>query len=308
MISDFEVVKNVLISTAYGKTITKYITELEKIPGYHDIANKISNLGLTYLYSLYEKDEAIENLKHYFEEFIYSYLKEYLFFTRNLQYAAAKKSFEKINQDIYQNIDYMKAYLVSLLITYAIFPHHYKLVLFYKSQIKNVPTDAKCIDFGSGHGLFSLNLLEGSKRTIESIDISPVAVSMTEFFLQTVKTENNKYICKVADATLYNPMYKDYDFFVCAGILEHIEEPQKFLERISRYLKDNGKIYIVVPINKPFPDHLIHFRDINEVENFLHDSALAPVTKEIIPTEPVTIDEAIRNKVPTNYLCICKKL
>jgi 2-polyprenyl-3-methyl-5-hydroxy-6-metoxy-1,4-benzoquinol methylase len=202
----------------------------------------------------------------------------------------------------------MKSYLISLLVSYAIFPHHYKQYLFFKSQIVDVPNNAKCIDFGSGHGLFSLTLLEESNRTIESIDISPVAVSMTEFFLKALKTANNRYICKVSDATLYNPMYKDYDFFVCAGFLEHIEEPQNFLKRILKYMKNSGKIYIVVPINKPFPDHLIHFKDIDEVEDFLHNSALDPVTKEIIPTEPVTIDEAIRNKVPTNYLCICQKL
>lgn len=308
MISDFEVVKNALISTAYGKTITKYITDLEKIPGYHDIANKISSLCLKYLYSLSGKNEAIENLKHYFEEWIYAYLKEYLYFKRNLQYAAAKKSFEEINQDIYQNFDYMKAYLISLFISHAIFPHQYKKYLFFKSQVNNVPTDAKCIDFGSGHGLFSLTLLEGSNRSIESVDISPVAVSMTEFFLKALKTENNKYICTVADATLYKPIYPDYDFFVYAEILEHLEQPQIYLTRMLKYVKDNGKIFIGLPINVPTPEHLIHFKNLDDVEKFLNDSGLSPVMKEVIPAEPVTVDEAIKNKVPTNYLSICKKL
>jgi 2-polyprenyl-3-methyl-5-hydroxy-6-metoxy-1,4-benzoquinol methylase len=308
MTSDFDFVKNALISTTFGKTIKKYIAELEKTPGYYDIANKISHLCLQYLDSFYDRDEAIENLKKYYVEWVYAYLKEYLNFKRNFQYSAIEKGFKKINQDIYQNFDYMKSFLISLFISHAVFPHHYKKYLFFKSQINNVPTDAKCIDFGSGHGLFSLTLLEGSNRTIESIDISPVAVSMTEFFLKALKTENNKYICTVADATSYNPIYTDYDFFVCAEFLEHIEKPQIFLKRMLKYVKDNGKIFVVLPINEPSAEHLIHFKNLDDVENFLNDSGLHPVIKEIIPTEPVTVDEAITNKVPTNYLCICQKL
>ena len=103
MMSDFQVVKNALISTAFGKTIKKYTTDLEKIPGYRNIANKISNLSLKYLYSLYDKDEAVEKLKKYYVEWIYKYLKEYHNFTETFKYSGIEKGFEKINLDIYQN-------------------------------------------------------------------------------------------------------------------------------------------------------------------------------------------------------------
>ena len=99
----FDIVKNALISTGFGKTIKAYITDLEKIPGYHDIANEISNLSLQYLYSLYDKDEAIEKLKNYYVKWIYTYLKEYLNFKETFQYSGVEKGFSAINQHFYQN-------------------------------------------------------------------------------------------------------------------------------------------------------------------------------------------------------------
>jgi 2-polyprenyl-3-methyl-5-hydroxy-6-metoxy-1,4-benzoquinol methylase len=131
---------------------------------------------------------------------------------------------------------------------------------------------------------------------------------MTEFFLKSLKTEDNRFICKVADATVYDPLYTDYDFFVCAEFLEHIENPQIFLKRMLKFLKDTGKMFAVIPINHPTPDHLIHFRNLGDVENLLHGSGLSPVITKIIPSEPVTVDEAIKNKITTYYLCMCQKI
>ena len=268
---------------------------------------EICSIGLKYLYHLYG-NKALNKLKLLYVSFVMAYLKENEIFKRNFTYSGTAKGFNSINQEIYQDNHYMQSYLLPLLFSYAFFPHHYKQYIFFKKSIQFNVLDksAKCIDFGCGHGLFSLSLLKDSERFCESIDISPTSVEMTSFLLSNQVKNKSRYQCFLHDATKYVPKGKKYDFFVCAGLLEHIEKPGEFIKFIKRFLSNQGVIFVMLPINVPLPDHIIHFKDLADIRYFFKDCELEVIDERVIPTELVPAEEALRNKTPTTYICICK--
>lgn len=72
-----------------------------------------------------------------------------------------------------------------------------------------------------------------------------------------------------------------FDIIIMYCVLEHIEDPKKFLKRVSEYLNDHGKLVIAVPDCKPYIDcgdismlfheHFSYFSD-NTLQNLLIDS------------------------------------
>ena len=119
-------------------------------------------------------------------------------------------------------------------------------------------------------------------------------ISLDEKFLFTIKQR------------ITNPTKNKYDFIVAGEILEHLDKPLSFLIKILTLLSENGIAFISTCINCPAIDHIVHFKSIDEVRNFLKESNLLIIDERIHPVEDLEMKEIIEQKITINYSVIVK--
>lgn len=305
--SPLDLVRETLEKSLFGGTVSQFAAALEHRPGHRGLGEELCGYALAYAHHAYPDTAPEVVLRGHFQRFVMAYLEEYKNFKKTFRYSKGKGDFDDINRTIYQNTGAMEPYLLSLLVSYVFFPHHFEEIQFYKRCVAALPDDARCLDFGSGHGLFSLLPLQGSGRTCECVDISPTATSMTSFLLDTFADAPGRYSVTTGDATSYAPARDAYDFFICCGFLEHIENPEGFLAAYLPRLADDGRAFVMLPVNTPHPDHIIHFTAASEVDSFLLDNGLTVIERMVIPTEDVDLEQAERDAIPTVHLTLCRK-
>lgn len=100
--------------------------------------------------------------------------------------------------------------------------------MFLNDFVKKLPSEAKILDVGAGHGDFA-DIFEG--RNYTSLDIVPYAE-----------------VDLVADLGEVNP-FKDNAFgvVVLMNVLEHVFESRNLLKSISRIVASGGSVVITVP-------------------------------------------------------------
>ena len=104
--------------------------------------------------------------------------------------------------------------------------------------IQNLNKDF-CLDLGAGSCEYSKILLQmGAKKTV-CVDFS----SHTMSFCHDSRIEKI-----ISDVEKFNT-HKKYDLILCLGILEFLENPERFLLRSRNFLKPQGKIMILLPLS-----------------------------------------------------------
>lgn len=309
MNENYEFVEKCYQNTIFGKTIKDYSIKLEALGQTFLIdADFICKTGLDYLNSQHPSEDIDIIIKSYFIKFIAGYVKEYNNFKKTFSYSASNKTFEDIRSEIYDNDDYMNSYLVTLLFTYAFFPHHYYQYSFFKKYAKEL-NPSKVLEFGSGHGLFTKLISSYLKDdgSYEAVEISKIGNHMTAEINREMISKSVVSLIS-GDATKYAPLHDLYDLMVMAGFLEHIPYPKETLRHYSRFLNDQGGgVLIMLPINTPVPDHMIHFKTDVEVDEFIESCGLCIFDKLIIPTEEVSIKQALEDMSPILHISYCKK-
>jgi 2-polyprenyl-3-methyl-5-hydroxy-6-metoxy-1,4-benzoquinol methylase len=103
---------------------------------------------------------------------------------------------------------------------------------------KYVTKKSRILEIGSGHGFF----LEAMKK--KGYDISGIEISKEK--KQILKKVTN---AKIQDVNIGDeiPNIEKVDVIVMFHVLEHIDEPIKFLRNLKKLLKKNGILIIEVP-------------------------------------------------------------
>lgn len=305
--SPLDTVREALEKSLFGKTVRDFARALAPRPGYREAGDRLCGYALEYVRAAHpDKDPALI-LRGHFQRFVMAYLEEYKNFRQTFRYSHGQGDFQRINETVYQSGEAMEPYLLSLLVSYVFFPHHYEELTFYADCVAELPGGARSIDFGSGHGLFSLLTLQVPGRSCECVDIAPTAAAMTSFLLERFAAPGTSHSVAVDDAVRYAPRADNYDFMICCGFLEHIEDPAGFLARALPRLADAGRMFVMLPVNTPHPDHIIHFKTTREVDEFLAACGLCAVRKRVIPTEDVSVERAEAEAVPIVHLTLCQK-
>nr|MBI4156734.1 class I SAM-dependent methyltransferase [Candidatus Woesearchaeota archaeon] len=123
---------------------------------------------------------------------------------------------------------------------------------YYEQDFKNIlrivkkyKRNGRFLDIGCAAGYF-LNLARKYGYQVHGVEISKFA---SEF-------ARKKFKLDVFNGELENAKFKDnfFDIVVAANVLEHVEDPNKFLLEIKRILKPNGILVIDIPtyVNSPY--------------------------------------------------------
>jgi 2-polyprenyl-3-methyl-5-hydroxy-6-metoxy-1,4-benzoquinol methylase len=222
-----------------------------------------------------------------FADFMVDYLREQSQFLDTGAYSNQGRSFDDVRREVYDDDSYMNFYLLGLLISYGVFPHHYREYRFFSRRfLPSLQRELPCAEFGVGHGLFLSSVLEAGRASFGvGYDVSPAALSLAGDMMRVKGVPPGRYTLVHGDAVSEEMPHGQYGGMIAAGLLEHIERPQEFLERLRGKLAPrDGRFFSMVPVDTAHADHLVLFENLDDIRRLFSDSGFALVEEEIVDT------------------------
>lgn len=193
-------------------------------------------------------------------------LKEEMQFRKTGEYTATPDDLEQVTADVYGNESVMdRFYLVGLFCTYFLWPHHYRILEFYRREFLDAGVaPGRFMEWGVGHGLLSHEALKRwEAATATLVDLSEFSLSFTKRLLDAAAPGRKaEYIC---DDVLTLPETTPAERIVCSELLEHVPDPGLLLQRLRAALAPGGMAYLTGAVNAPQPDHVFLFRSDREL-------------------------------------------
>lgn len=218
------------------------------------------------------------------------------------------KTYEDASLEVYQNESYMlNLYLPGIYLSHFLWKHHYEQQLFFQNVFLKKYTDSKkdslFYDIGIGTGFYSKEMLKKLPKVKgQGFDLSPYSIKHTKYMLEQFNL-NHRYLLKKVDIIKNTPTIQ-CDYIICIEVLEHLENPQIFLDHLFKMLKKNGTGLISAAINAPNADHIYLYRNYTDVKTQIEKAGF--VVKDFISDkayEPRNSDEL----VPVNAAFIVLK-
>ncbi|MEZ4951192.1 MAG: methyltransferase domain-containing protein [Saprospiraceae bacterium] len=124
-----------------------------------------------------------------------------------------------------------------------LFPSYRNRFLFIKNHLKNIDLKNKnLLNIGCGEGDYDPHLAK-YVREIHSIDVNQDDLNFAQ-----VSNASFKNICYQKASAMDLP-FEDasFDVIISVDTLEHVGEPEKMLQEISRVVRPDGKVYLTFP-------------------------------------------------------------
>ncbi|MFC1587431.1 class I SAM-dependent methyltransferase [Planctomycetota bacterium] len=214
------------------------------------------------------------------------------------------RHYETMCQQVYQDAETMAGYyLDGLLMTFAFWPNHQAIYLFFRNCfLPRLQKPKKLLEVGVGHGLFSLSALEHCPALeLRGLDISEFSLQYTRELLQKSSIPDRRYQLQQGDILDGAPEWMaGVDAAVCGEVLEHVPHPEKVLSAIRRSVKPHAFVFLTTCANAEAVDHFYLFHSADHIRSFLYEQAFA-ILDELVLAVP-GLEGAPR--IPINYACI----
>lgn len=235
-------------------------------------------------------------------------MQEQILFSRTHQYRYSK--FKDVNEVVYNDVEFMEMYMVSLELTLYLWKNNRALFRFYKEKVAN-KVGKKFLEIGPGHGRFLAEaIVNASYDEYYGIDVSQTSIEICQEHLNNMsmlKDIKEKKVClKCMDFFDYDGNEK-FDGIVMGEILEHVEQPKAFLQKAYDLAEDDAFVFITVPINSPELDHIYLFRSVVEVKQLIFDSGFIICDYVTVFQKNYTLEQAEKNAIPINTAFVLKK-
>lgn len=216
------------------------------------------------------------------------------------------KTYAEAASEVYQNQEYMFGlYLPGILLSHFLWKHHFLQHIFFIKKFLPLVGDGRdkiFYDIGVGTGFYSKEMLARTELQGKGFDMSPHSLSHTVNLLSRHGI-TERYETDLRDI-VKNPVLPPADYLINIEVLEHLEDPQAFLQALEKMLKPGGYGLISAAINAPNADHIYLYRDSKEVEHQLINAGFEIVDSTIDAAYPPKSDEDL---VPINVAFIVKK-
>lgn len=182
------------------------------------------------------------------------------------------KSYAEASDEVYQNRDYMfSLYLPGIYLSHFLWLHHYKQHVFFEEKFLPLVRNHGGMEFydvGVGTGFYSKEML----RALPDIrgngfDLSPYSLEHTAKmvdafgFLPRYQTNLRNIVSE--------PIEKPAPFIINIEVLEHLEDPQEFLNALCKMLEPGGYGLISAALTAPNADHIYLYNTAQEVADQL---------------------------------------
>lgn len=112
----------------------------------------------------------------------------------------------------------------------------------FAAKLKRFRQSGRLLDIGCFNGFLPLGIHDHSQWQVEGVEISE---EMSRFVNEELKIK-----CHRGTLEELALPENSYDFIICHDLIEHINQPEKFLAEIARILKPGGRIQIITPNSK----------------------------------------------------------
>lgn len=264
---------------------------------YHanELKKGVANLNNEELFKLEEyllfcqtQGLSIDYLAQCYSTILTDVLRESIYFKQHKKYRYS--SFSEVANSVYYNDEYMSLYMHGLLITLFFWPNHLKLYRFFLNTLPSNKSGTY-LEVGTGHGYFFKTALERSSyNTFVGIDLSATSIRQTQLL-----SSNSKKVVQLhcADFLTFPCPQEHFDAIVMGELLEHVENPQEFLNKVSLIAKNNAYIFVTTCLNAPELDHIYLFSDLTQLEDLFSHCGLRIKESCIIPYLDKSLEESI---------------
>jgi 2-polyprenyl-3-methyl-5-hydroxy-6-metoxy-1,4-benzoquinol methylase len=280
-----EILRNNEIHRSFLTNSLRQLTEEEK----QTLSNYIS---------FFIKDgKSIPYIAECYNTMVKDTVTEQIFFLKNKKYRYSR--FSEVESTVYLNDDYMEKYMIGLGVSSFLWPQHLKIHRFFLDKMpSNNP--GTYLEIGPGHGFYFMDAMKKTKYSFfEGIDISPKSISMTNGIIDSgLFGKFDNYSVYQADFIQFNPG-KTYDAIVMGEVLEHVENPSFFLEKIYSIANKDSFIYITTVINAPAVDHIYLFDSPDSLKELILKAKLSVKEMLLAPAnENMSVEKHLEKKLP----------
>lgn len=202
---------------------------------------------------------------------------------------------------IFRNEEYMKNYMTGLSISAYLWSiQRMNLSFFRKYCSEDLHNGGRYLEVGPGHGEYLITAVNNTDFDMYiACDISEPAVKLTRDYIDYYYSDNTNALDKIAiECKDFFEIDEDikYDAIVISQVIEHTEDPRKFLAKARSISNKDALIYISTAINSPLRDHIWHFRSREEVVKMVIDSGFEIIDEFMATSDGITLEKAVRKK------------
>ena len=270
------------------------------------LTNKeIENFSLYIDYCISDNGISLEFLVDSYLLLVQDTMREQLFFKRNKRYRYS--TFDEIKSSVYYNDDYMTKYMYGLAVSLYLWRNHIDMKRFFDEQISDIG-EGKYLEVGVGHGVFFMSALQESTfEHYQGVDLSPTSVKVSTDLINHFLPSKKGWQIDVMNFFDF-PADEKVNAFVMGEVLEHVEKPELFLNKIHEITTEDSFIFLTTCINAPTIDHIYLFENTEEIVQMFKKCNFEIKEELILPHQGSSIEESIKEKSPINVAYTLKKI
>lgn len=249
---------------------------------------------------------TIEYLAQCYDLIVKDTLAQQVYFMRHRRYRYG--SFAEVESLVYRNDDYMRRYMHGLALTALMWPNHAQMFRFFRATLPRGP-GGSYLEIGPGHGFYLMEAIRSTAYdSFIGVDISPTSVAMTRDILSSgffgtfsgYEVRESDFLAWEAD--------RAFDAIVMGEVLEHVEQPGRFLERIASLSHSGTHIYVTTCIDSPAIDHIYLFESVAQVEDMARLASLSVRDRLVVPYTGLSLEETAARRLPINIALVLAKV
>lgn len=229
-------------------------------------------------------------------------LREQLYFRRRGRYRFA--TYAEVAGSVYHDPDYMGKYMHGLALTAFLWPNHAAMRRYFLETLPK-DKDGAYLEIGPGHGLYMMSAMRRTRyATFEGVDISATSVALTRRILGSGHFGTfTDYRVRETDFLAASFEHR-YDAIVMGEVLEHVEDPGRFLQRIRTLSQPGSYIFITTCINSPAYDHIYLFTSPEHLAGIIGDAGLSICDQLVLPYHGTTLAQSAQERLPVNIALV----
>ncbi len=243
---------------------------------------------------------SLEFIAESYETIVDDTFEAQLFFMKEGRYQYSK--FEEVAHSVYFNPEYMKRYMVGLAVSNYLWPNHVQIRRFFAETFP-WQRDGDYCEIGPGHGLFLLQAMRASAlQRFTGLDISASSLALTDEAVRKSLPERRERL-RLIEADFLAPGHDvggPYDVVVMGEVLEHVEQPLAFLQRLHELAAPGAHVFVTTCVNAPAIDHISLFAAEQDVENLIAQAGFTIQRQLSIPYGGKTLKQCVSGRLPIN--------
>ena len=282
----------------HGKKLHQMISKMDNA-----YFSRSHNFLLKYKNYLNQSQKSLQDATDYYLKMCDDFVTEQANFERTGRYSIS--TFAEAEANVYSNPEIMEYYMHGLLLSQFLWAHHYQVLNFFMSNLTRYEKQIfRYLEIGCGHGLYlnAATELLGEMVQYQALDISETSIEMARHF---VSVANIDYIVR----NLFDHEEEmGLDMISAGEIIEHLEEPVQFLDKVHELLLPRGLLFITVPVNAAAIDHIYLFESANHIREMLSTCGFQILQELEAVAEGYESLQAQKMRVPLMYAAFARKV